>query len=240
MAKKQKPRYETFRLVDRTNTIQHPLLVVGESFQAHRVVYQDRHIFANRVLDGTVVYDHVAESLEASQKQNTIYYKQPSSPELLKALISSLRDIALKEGATPEAIRLLGELSPWTTREEKEMAEKLKAKASAAKPDKEGLKSAAKSAPVGGKNAPKKRGNAEALAKARAARSSGPDTRKITKLKKPKDIEARAGTFRYQMLADLLASSTVQDWKDKGAGKYDAGCLRYATEAGYVKVPDKA
>jgi len=239
MAQK-KPRYETFRLVDRTNTIQYPLLVVGESFQAYRVLYQDRHQFQDVVCDGTTLFAHIAEDFEAARKQNVIYYKQPSAPELLAACFNTLRDIALQGGATPEAIRLLGEISPWTAREEKIMAEKLKSKASAAKPDKEGLKSAAKAAPVGGKGAAKpKKGNAEALAKARAARASGPDTRKITKLKKPKDIEARAGTFRHQMLTDLLASNTVQDFRDKNS-KYDAGCLRFAQEAGYVKVPAKA
>lgn len=119
------------------------------------------------------------------------------------------------------------------------MAEKLKAKRSTAKADADGLKTAAKKAPVAKKGSSGgKRGNPEALAKARAARSSGPDTRKITALKKPKDITARAGTFRHNMLTDLLNSKTVQDFRDKNKA-YDAGCLRYAIDAGYVSVPAK-
>jgi hypothetical protein len=38
------------------------------------------------------------------------------------------------------------------------------------------------------------------------------------------------------MLTDLLNSKTVDEWKGKGGGKYDAGCLRYATEAGIVSL----
>jgi hypothetical protein len=120
------------------------------------------------------------------------------------------------------------------------MAEKLKAKASAKKADTEGLKNAAKKTPVAkkGGDAPKKRGNPEALAKARAARDTGPDTRKITALKKAKDIGARAGTYRHSMLTDLLGSKTVQDFRAKNA-KYTAGDLRYAQEAGYISLPSK-
>jgi hypothetical protein len=241
MAKKQKPRYTTFRLMDRTGTIKSPLLVVGDSFESYRVVYQDRELFKNKVCDGTVLYAHIAENHEASHKANTIYYKQASAPELLASLFNSIRATAVEEAATPEAIRLLGELSPWSEKEKKIMAEKLKAKASAAKPDKAGLKSAAKSAPVA-KNAtadaPKKRGNADALAKARAARASGPDTRRITSLKKAKDIAARAGSYRHGMLTDLLASKTVQEFRDKNKS-YSAGDLRYAQEAGYISLPAK-
>lgn len=119
------------------------------------------------------------------------------------------------------------------------MAEKLKAKKSATKPDTDGLKTAAKKTPVAKKGAdgtPKKRGNPEALAKARAARSAGPDTRKITANKKPKDIAARPGSYRHGMLTKLLAAKTVQDAKDAGV---TAGDLRYAIDAGYVSVPAK-
>lgn len=114
------------------------------------------------------------------------------------------------------------------------MAEKLKAKASAAKPDKEGLKTAARKTPVAKDSAkPKRKGNADALAKARAAK--GPDNRKVKALIKAKDIQARAGTFRHQMISDLLSSKTAQEFRDKDS-KYDAGCLRYAQEAGIVSL----
>lgn len=243
MAKK-KLRYKEFRLCDRTGTIKGDILVVADSFEAYKVLYLDRDYSTNigkRVVDGTIVATHVASDFEASRKENTIYYRQQTSPELLASLIQTLRDTATRVGATPEAIRLLDVMLPFSEKEKKIMAEKLKAKASAAKPDKDGLKSAAKKAPVakgGGNKGTAKRGNAEALAKARAARSSGPDTRKITKLKKAKDIEARDGTFRQRMLQDLLASNTVQDFRDKDKA-YDAGCLRYAQEAGYISLPAK-
>lgn len=115
------------------------------------------------------------------------------------------------------------------------MAEKLKAKAAPKKADTEGLKSAAKSAPVGGKNstAPKKKGNAEALAKARAARQSGPDNRKIKANIKAKDIAARPGSYRHTMLTKLLSAKTVQEAKDAGVS---AGDLRYAMGANIVSV----
>lgn len=115
------------------------------------------------------------------------------------------------------------------------MAEKLKAKASAAKPDKEGLKTAAKAAPVGGnKTSPKNKGNAAALAKARAAKATGPDTRKVKALVKVKDLKARAGTFRRQMLEDLLGSKTVQEFRDKDS-KYNAACVAWAQKEGFVQ-----
>lgn len=151
--------------------------------------------------------------------------------------LSWLRSQALKGGATPDAIRLLSKATgAFTKREEADMAEKLKAKKSAAKADGEGLKAAAKKTPVAkstAKETPKKRGNPEALKKARE--SKGPDTRKITALKKPKDIEARVGTFRHRMLADLLASKTVQEFKAKDKA-YDGGCLRFGINSGYVSV----
>ena len=155
-----------------------------------------------------------------------------------KIHLAWLREQALRGGATPDAIRLLGAIKPFSKKEVADMAEKLKSK-SAAKADKDGLKSAAKKAPVAKKSGGGKRGNPEALAKARAARSSGPDTRKITTLKKAKDIGAREGSYRHTMLTDLLSSKTVQEFRDKNS-KYSAGDLRYAESAGYIKLPAKA
>lgn len=153
---------------------------------------------------------------------------------LAKTHLSWLRSQALTGGATPEAIRLLEKAtSAFSNKEKTAMAEKLKTKTAPKKGNAKALKEAATAAPVGGeKTAPKRKGNADALAKARAAK--GPDTRKIVALKKPKEIEARAGSFRHQMLTDLLSSKTVDDFKGKG-DKYDAGCIRYAVEAGYIK-----
>jgi hypothetical protein len=233
MARKQQSEFP-FGLVDRTGYIPSacPIVAVGESFQAVRIIRKDLWPEV-KICDATILRDHIAPNLETSVKERSIYYLDPENH--IQRDLQHLRYMALEHGATPEAIRLLGSIEPWTKKEEKIMAEKLKAKASAAKPDKEGLKSAAKAAPVkkGGSAPAKKRGNAEALARARAAK--GPDTRKITPKIKAKDIQARAGTFRHQMLNDLLNSKTVAEFKAKNA-KYDAGCLRYAEEAGIVSV----
>lgn len=236
MAKKQKSKFP-FGLTDRTGTIPNacPIVAVAESFEAVRIVYKNLWPEV-RVCDGVVLRMHMAPDRETSIKDSTIYYVPPASETPLDTWLDNLRRCALENGATPEAVRLLGELSPWNKKEEAIMAEKLKAKGSAAKPDKEGLKSAAKKTPVA-KGKP--RGNPEALAKARAARQSTPDTRKITPKIKAKDITARAGTFRHQMITDALNSKTVDEWKSKGDGKYDAGCLRYLTEQGIISVPAK-
>jgi hypothetical protein len=120
------------------------------------------------------------------------------------------------------------------------MAEKLKTQKAAKSADKEGLKAAAKEAPVAKTSAKTgtsggRKGNADALAKARAARATGPDTRKVKGLVKAKELSAREGTFRRQMLEDLLTSKTVQEWRDKDK-KYDASCLKFAVDNGIVSV----
>jgi len=152
---------------------------------------------------------------------------------LAKTHLSWLRSQALTGGATPEAIRLLEKAtSAFSNKEKTAMAEKLKAKAT--RPNKAALKAAAASTPVAGDRAtPKKRGNPEALKKAREAK--GPDTRKIKALIKAKDINARAGSFRHQMLSDLLASKTVDEFKQKDA-KYNAACVNFGVSQGAISV----
>jgi hypothetical protein len=235
MSGKKKPRYKTFRLMDRTGTIQHPLIVVGESFESYRVVYQERYQFQDRVTDGTTLMAHIGENEEAARKAGLIYYRQSSAPELLASIIERLRTIALQGEASPEAIRLLDTVEPWSEKEKKIMAEKLKAKAANVKTaDKEGLKAAAKSAPVAKKGGGARKGNPDALAKARAARAErGPDNRKVKPLIKAKDIAARAGSYRHTMLTNLINAKTVQEFRDKG---HTAGDLAYATKAGIVSV----
>jgi hypothetical protein len=234
MAKKNHSEYP-YLLEDRTGTIPAacPILALADSFEAVRVVFKE--LWSDvKVKDHAIVRAHIAKDREASRQENTIYYEVPATEVELKKTIAHLRYMALEYGAAPEAIRLLGSLEPWTKKEEAIMAEKLKSKASAAKPDKEGLKAAAKKAPVAPKGAaPKRKGNADALAKARAAK--GPDNRKIKALIKAKDIKARPGTFRHKMVSDLISSKTAQEFRDKDSA-YDAGCLRYATEAGIVSL----
>jgi hypothetical protein len=127
-------------------------------------------------------------------------------PAMAKIHLSWLRHNALISGATPDAIRLLSKATgAFTKKEEKEMAEKLKSK-SAAKADKEGLKAGAKAAPVS-KKASTKRGNPEALAKARAAKGPPPN-RKYKGLVKAKDLTLRGWTRR---MAEIALGNTTTD-----------------------------
>lgn len=152
----------------------------------------------------------------------------------LQSSIARIKEVMLKHGAQAEAVRLIGELSPFTDKELNIMAEKLKGKTPAAKVEK-APKADKAAAPA------KAKGNPEALAKARAAsdgKRAEARLQKIKPLKKAKEIEAREGTFRHRMLSDLLAAKTVGDFYEsaKGDDKYDAGCLRFAEGAGYVTV----
>lgn len=148
---------------------------------------------------------------------------------LAKTHLGWLRIQALEQGATPEAIRLLSRATkPFTKKEEATMAEKLKSKSAPKQADTKALKTAAAKTPVGGA---KKRGNPEALKRAREAKA--PDTRKIKALIKPKDITAREGSTRRTMLEALLSSKTVAEFRAKG---YSAGDLNYAIGADIVSV----
>lgn len=165
---------------------------------------------------------------------------------------ASLKISALEHGATSEAIRLLGLICPLTKQEEAVMADKLKTKGSLKAGDKEALKGAAKDAPVGKKprtapepkaekaEASKKRGNPEALAKARETRKDkGPDNRKIKALIKAKDIKAREGSYRREMVEALLSSKTVQEFYETkliGGKKPTSGDLAYAVKDELVTV----
>lgn len=148
----------------------------------------------------------------------------------------------LNHGAEAEAVRLIGELSPFTKKELQTMADKLKSKG---KPADAAAKGKGKTAPAAAADAApatkaKGKGNPEALKKAQeasAGKRAEARAKKIKALKKPKDIEAREGSFRAQMLTDLLGCNgkTVGDFYEMN-DKYDAGCLRFATEAGFVSV----
>ncbi len=233
MAKKPTSEFP-FSIEDRTGCITYPIVAIEDSFMAVRVVYKERWP-EPRVKDHTFERQHIAVDRETSSRERTIYYRPPRSENPVATHIAALRRDALQYGATPEAIRLLGSLEPWTKKEETIMAEKLKAKATKASPAAAELKTAAKAAPVGGKKGASPRkgaSNGDALAKARAAKNTGPDNRKIKVLiKKP---EAREGSKRALMLADLISSKTVQEFRDKGS--YSAGDVRYAIGAGIISV----
>lgn len=134
----------------------------------------------------------------------------------------ALRLTALQNGATPEAIRLLHADQAFTNKEVKTMADKKAEK----------LSKKAAPAKAAATDKPKRAGNPEALAKARAARAdAGPDVRKITILKK--DNPYREGSGRAESFNALLKAKSVQDYKDAGGKvKYIA---RWAEE-GFIKL----
>lgn len=127
----------------------------------------------------------------------------------LQSIYEGIKSEMLSHGADPLAVQWLGELSPFTEKEMRIMADKLKTKGAAA-PKKEAAK----------KEGGGRKGNPEALAKARAARAeAGPDTRKITVLKKENPY--REGSNRAASFAALKGAKTVEDYKNAGgAVKY--------------------
>lgn len=131
---------------------------------------------------------------------------------IAKTHLENLRLHALQEGASPEAIRLLNSVRPFTQKEISEMTEKLARKK--APPAKEAKPAKAAKASKG--EAPKRKGNPEALAKAREARAANatPDTRKITILKKENPYRAESG--RAAQFELVKKSKTVQDFKEAG------------------------
>lgn len=170
------------------------------------------------------------------------------SAEGVEETLALLKKKAMLQGATPEAIRLFGALRPLTKEEEASMAtNKLQAA------DKAGLKEAAKQAPVGGKvnskpkaevakggttEAPKRKGNAEALAKARAERGPAPN-RKYTVVNKVNG--AREGSWTHHMVGVILkhkdtdsAKATLAADKSEHSGKKLD--FKWAEDKGYIKL----
>jgi hypothetical protein len=233
MAKKNTSEFP-FSLEDRMGCLTSPIVAVEESFMAVRVVY--RQIFPEqRIVDHTILRDHISVDRDTSYKDRTIYYVPPASENPIQTHIAALRRNALEYGATPEAIRLLGALAPWTDKEKKIMAEKLKSKASAAKPDKEGLKK-------------RRQGRARRQGQGRTEEGQRRGARQGTRARTGTGYaqdqgadqgQGHQGAPRYVPPHDADRPAQQQDGRGvprKGGGKYDAGCLRYATEAGIVSL----
>lgn len=158
-------------------------------------------------------------------------------PEDPKTLIAELKAQALQRGATLEAIMLLGQLTPLSKQETLTMTQaKLQKPAG---PDKETLAKASKAAPKSGKaaEAPKRRGNPEALAKAREQKGPAPD--RTYKAVKGKENTAREGTWTATMLEIILDNTSTDDAKaalkknrEFGDRKLD---FTWAEKQGYIK-----
>lgn len=194
-------------LRDRTNSIASHVIAMQPSFGGARCIYQKHWSF--ELVDFVALWDHI------DLPDNPGGHYAPNLEITVSEALSEFRTKALEHGAAPEAIRLLGAISPWTAKEEATLAEKLKSKAAATK---SGTKEkAAKPVGGGGKAAETKpkRGNPEALAKAREARAaSGPDVRKITILNKENPY--RADTNRALAFDALKGAKTVEDYEKAG------------------------
>lgn len=148
------------------------------------------------------------------------------------------KDRANAQGATPEAIRLIGLITPISKEELNTMAKENKLPPK--KGDVEGLKNAAKKAPVGGAAAAKgKKGNPEALEKARAATAAKKeellkDKRKIVLTDKGKE-KIKNGDSSKGSIANLV---TLRDAKTVGAA-IGAGLgmadINYAVRTGTIE-----
>lgn len=152
--------------------------------------------------------------------------------QLVKTHLQWLRSKALESGATPDAIRLLSRATkPFTAKEEKDMAQKLATKNAPKAGNAKALKAAAAKTPVGKGGG--RKGNADALARAREAKkaATGPDTRKITVLKKPHG--AREGTTRCTILDTVYKAKTVQAAVEAGI---KAGDVAWAAREGYIRL----
>jgi hypothetical protein len=140
----------------------------------------------------------------------------------LHSLISSIKESMLAHGATSLAVQWIGEWSPFTEEELSIMATKLKTKGAEAAPAKEA------------KTPAKGKGNPEALAKAREARSADSaesDKRKIKIVNKENPF--REGSNRAASFDALKGAKTVADYKEAGGKpKY----LAKLVESGHIEL----
>lgn len=184
------------------------------------------NITTNLIEVGFIHADDVAEKQVTGRPEKQYYvdgHHTANGPAgIAKTHASWLKSWALEHGATPDAIRLMTEAWGLTKKEQDEMAKaatktkasKLAKKAGAAPAD-----DTAKPVGGGGKAASTKagrKGNPDALAKARAARAenAGPDTRKIKITNKENPY--REGSNRAASFDALKGAKTVEDYKSAG------------------------
>lgn len=137
------------------------------------------------------------------------YHVLGGPEQIVKTHLQWLKAQAIEGGATPEAIRLLGKVTHLTRKEEAEMAAKEKLRKKAEKP-----------VGGGGKVAKEKgvrKGNPEALKKARETRAANvgaPDVRKIKLINKENPY--REGSGRAASFDALKGAKTVEEYKAAG------------------------
>lgn len=189
-------------------------VIVEESFQAVRAIYMPIVMpgVSYGVYDTTILNQFLPDGAHPR-------YSVCDRP--LQSVLSELKDALLAHGGSPEAVRIMLSLGQLDEGDIIVAKEKLTSKGAAPKAD-----AKAEKAKGGGK------GNTEALAKARAARAeAGPDTRKITILKKENPY--RPDSNRAASFDALKGAKTAEDYKTAGGkAKY---LSRWADE-GIIKL----
>jgi len=212
------------------------VIVAAEGFEGFMVVYERPAMpeLMELGLGVTVLWWH-------KDRINTpLGYASRDENTTLQDALVRIKKSMLSYGATAEAVMLIGAISPFTTEELNIMAEKLARKTLPADP---------KVKPVGGGGAVVAKASRAAAAKEGLEpkpKEAGENKRaaarlvKIKALKKIKEIVAREGTFRLEMLTAVLTAKTVGEFYEmspmEGKSKFDASCLRFAEEHGYVSL----
>lgn len=148
----------------------------------------------------------------------------------LQSYLAGLKEEAVASGAEAGAVKLIGELSPFSEKELKIMADKLKTKGAAKAP-------AAKKAPAADKKV------AKGAAAAATERANANHAKKIKLLVKPADAGLRGGRLaKLQAIADNKPA-TVGDIigtvvKDEGGKehKIDMGSLSGMAKRGHIAI----
>lgn len=228
-----------FSMGDRGAYIRKPWVAVEalgrEAVSALYYEFSQNRVCVSAVLKNQIDFDATGAK--------PFYVDYVNSPPVTRTHLQWLKTQALNGGATPDAIRLLRKAVGLTKKEEAEMAEKLKKKASA---------KATKTKPVGGGGKiGKKGGNPEALERARAAaaaRNAENHAKKITIKVTKKDMGAEDFKLRGGRLAKLAwvvenkpktvgdaVGQVVKD--DKGEEhKIDMGALRGMEKRGHIAI----
>lgn len=192
-------------------------LVVGRTFDGVRAI--GRQVHFDGVTPGVVHRTIHDEHLRHYPKdENTS----------LQSFFTGLKEEMLTHGATALAVQWVMEMepAPFSEKELNIMSEKLKGKA---KPAAKTTKAAAPKA-----DKPARKGNPEALAKAREAKSAGREANRSKKIKVlNKNHGARAGTNRANMLDIVIKAKTVGDAIDGGATMVD---VRFAEKQGFIEL----
>lgn len=195
--RKVAPGFQPYVVVDTHAVVPLTRVVVAESFQAVIAIHQPL------IMPGVTwgVYDgHILARFLPDGDEPRYRYSERPLQSVLAELKLALRD----HGGSPEAVRHLINLGALDEGDIIVASKKLATKGAAPAKD-EGA--AAK---------PAKKGNAEALKKAREAKAaeSGPDTRKITVVKKENPY--REGSGRAASFDALKGAKTVEDYKNAG------------------------